>query len=119
VRKLRASVEPLVAAIGGSIIDIDDAIESDVVLAWDGEPAFAVRLALNVEAMVAAVEAELGGKLGELDRGGKQAALRVLDGRGAFVIRRAIEDVADAMGVSRITIYNYLNVIRDPSIYNP
>jgi predicted transcriptional regulator YheO len=101
-----------VAAIGASIVQMDEAVESDVVLEWDGEPAFAVRLGISVEGMVAAVESEFGGKLGELDRNGKQAALRVLDERGAFAIRRAIEDVADAMGVSRITIYNYLNVIR-------
>jgi hypothetical protein len=112
VTELRASVEPLVAAIGASIVDLDEAHESDVVLEWEGEPAFAVRLGLNLEGMVAAVESELGGKLGDLDRAAKQAAVRVLDERGAFAIRRAIEDVADAMGVSRITIYNYLNVIR-------
>ena len=105
-------VEPLVAAIGASIVDVDDAVESDVVLEWNGEPALAVRLGLSIDGMVAAVEAELGGRLGDLDRAGKQTALRVLDERGAFAIRRAIEEVADAMGVSRITIYNYLNVIR-------
>ena len=105
-------VEPLVAAIGASIVEVDDAVESDVVLEWNGEPALAVRLGLSIDGMVAAVEAELGGRLGDLDRAGKQTALRVLDERGAFAIRRAIEEVADAMGVSRITIYNYLNVIR-------
>ncbi len=113
MKELRASVEPLVQAIGASIVEIDEAVESDVVLEWNGEPALAVRIGLNLEGMVSAVESELGGKLGELDRAGKQAAIRVLDERGAFTIRRAIEDVADAMGVSRITIYNYLNVIRD------
>ncbi len=111
--QLRASIEPLVAAVGATIVELDEAQESDVVLEWEGEPAVAVRLGLNLDGMVAAVEAELGSKLGDLDRAGKQAAIRVLDERGAFTIRRAIEDVADAMGVSRITIYNYLNVIRE------
>ncbi len=114
--ELRASIEPLVAAVGATIVDLDDAQQSDVVLEWAGEPVLAVRLGLNLERMVAAVERELGGKLGELDRGGKQTAIRVLDERGAFGIRRAIEDVADAMGVSRITIYNYLNVIRRSAV---
>ena len=36
----------------------------------------------------------------------------MLDERGAFQLRKAIEDVAAMMGVSRITIYNYLNAIR-------
>ena len=39
--------------------------------------------------------------------------MRLLEERGAFQIRKSIEDVADAMGVSRITVYNYLNAIRD------
>ena len=110
--ELRTSIEPLVAAVGATIVELDEAQESDVVLQWEGRPAVAVRLGLNLDGMVSAVEAELGAKLGDLDRAGKQAAIRVLDERGAFTIRRAIEDVADAMGVSRITIYNYLNVIR-------
>ena len=38
-------------------------------------------------------------------------AIRLLDDRGAFILRRAVEDVADAMGVSRITVYNYLNAL--------
>jgi predicted transcriptional regulator YheO len=31
---------------------------------------------------------------------------------GAFMLRRSVEDVADALGVSRITVYNYLNAMR-------
>ena len=41
----------------------------------------------------------------------KQRAVRLLDQSGAFILRRAVEDVADAMGVSRITVYNYLNAL--------
>lgn len=61
--------------------------------------------------LVAAIEQELGGPLGELPREQKQAAVRMLDERGAFLLRRSVEDVAETMGVSRITIYNYLNAI--------
>ncbi len=61
--------------------------------------------------LIDSVETELGAALDELDRQGKQAAIRLLDERGAFLLRRAVEDVADNMGVSRITIYNYLNAI--------
>ena len=59
--------------------------------------------------MIVDVELELGGPLVTLSREAKQAAVRMLDTRGAFLLRKAVEDVADAMGVSRITIYNYLN----------
>jgi predicted transcriptional regulator YheO len=55
----------------------------------------------------------MGASLGELDRVEKQIAVRKLDEQGAFLLRKSIEYVADVMGVSRITIYNYLNAIRE------
>jgi predicted transcriptional regulator YheO len=58
------------------------------------------------------VEDELGGRLPNLSREQKQRAVRLLDDRGAFLLRRSVEDVADALGVSRITVYNYLSAIR-------
>ena len=65
-----------------------------------------------VERIVGVVENQMGGKLGELPREKKQAAVRILDEQGVFLIRKSVETVAEAMGVSRITIYNYLNAIR-------
>jgi predicted transcriptional regulator YheO len=62
-----------------------------------------------MERLIESVERELGAKLAHLSRAEKQRAIRLLDERGAFILRRAVEDVADAMGVSRITVYNYLN----------
>lgn len=62
--------------------------------------------------MVAAVEEQLGAPLAELSREQKQAAVRILDQRGAFLLRKAVESVGEMMGVSRITIYNYLNAIQ-------
>lgn len=62
--------------------------------------------------MVAAVEEQLGAPLADLSREQKQAAVRILDQRGAFLLRKAVESVGDMMGVSRITIYNYLNAIQ-------
>jgi predicted transcriptional regulator YheO len=61
--------------------------------------------------LIAQVERELGADLQALSRSDKQVAVRMLDQRGAFTLRRAVEDVADAMGVSRITVYNYLNAL--------
>ena len=60
--------------------------------------------------MVREIERELG-PADEWDREAKQAAVRMLSERGAFLLRGAVEDVAEVMGVSRITIYNYLNAI--------
>lgn len=83
------------------------------VIANGSEPALHVGSLHDALArMIGQVEAELGLPLAELDREGKQAAVRMLDDQGAFLLRKAIEDVADTMGVSRITIYNYLNAMR-------
>ena len=60
--------------------------------------------------MIESVESEIGGRLADMSRE-QTAAVRLLDERGAFTLRRAVEDLADAMGVSRITVYNYLNAI--------
>ena len=105
---------PVVEAVGATIVDADEAEGSDVPLVWDGEVVAAVRLPPlhgALDRLIESVEAELGGPLPHLSREDKQRAVRLLDERGAFILRRAVEDVADAMGVSRITVYNYLNAI--------
>jgi len=111
---LAEAVEPLVRAIGATVVPLAEATDGDIVLSWEGIPTLAVRLDMTatLAALIASVEGELGAPLGELPRTGKQAAVRILAERGAFTLRRAIDEVADAMGVSRITIYNYLNAIR-------
>jgi predicted transcriptional regulator YheO len=35
----------------------------------------------------------------------------MLDDLGAFTLRKGVEDVADALGVSRFTVYNYLHAV--------
>jgi len=59
--------------------------------------------------LIADVERELGAELGDLDRPGKQRAVRLLRERGAFGLRKSVSSVADALGVTRFTVYNYLN----------
>lgn len=109
------ALNPLLDVLGASAVPPNEATDSDVVLEWHGQPAVAIRLDFGetTAAQVRFVESELGAPLSELDRQQKLAAIRILDERGAFSLRKAIEDVADAMGVSRITIYNYLNAIRE------
>jgi predicted transcriptional regulator YheO len=101
-------------ATGATIVPVDLIQGSDVALRWNGETVAAVRLAPlhgALDRVIESVERELGGKLSTLSRDGKQSAIRLLDERGAFVLRRAVEDIADVMGVSRITVYNYLNAL--------
>jgi uncharacterized protein YqgV (UPF0045/DUF77 family) len=75
----------------------------------DAESAPAVELNDALARLIADVERELGARLGELDRPGKQRAVRLLRERGAFGLRKSVSSVADALGVTRFTVYNYLN----------
>jgi hypothetical protein len=112
---LRAALAPLLAAVGARVVEAAHAVAGDVPIEWGGTAQFFVRLP-NAEGtlhrLIDQVEDELGGALHELSRSDKQKAVRLLDERGAFTLRRSVEEVADAFGVSRITIYNYLNAIR-------
>lgn len=63
----------------------------------------------TLERLIADVERELGARLADLDRPGKQRAVRMLEERGAFAMRKAAPTVAEALGVTRFTVYNYLN----------
>ncbi|NIH81872.1 helix-turn-helix domain-containing protein [Amycolatopsis viridis] len=66
----------------------------------------------SLDRLIIEVERELGARLADLDRAGKQRAVRLLEERGAFALRRAAPTVAEALGVTRFTVYNYLN--REP-----
>ena len=63
--------------------------------------------------MVRVAERELGDDSTDWDRKQKQAAVRILHERGAFLLKGSVDDIAEIMGVSRITIYNYLNALED------
>lgn len=65
-----------------------------------------------LEELITQGEARVGKALGEMSRAEKQQLVRFLDERGAFQLRKAVERVADMVGVSRFTIYNYLEVAR-------
>jgi uncharacterized protein YqgV (UPF0045/DUF77 family) len=66
----------------------------------------------SLEGILADVAGVLGGPLSELPRADKQRAVRMLEERGAFAYRKSAETVAEALGVTRFTVYNYLNRAR-------
>ncbi|MEV8427877.1 helix-turn-helix domain-containing protein [Streptomyces sp. HUAS 31] len=107
-----AAVKPLVDAMGGEILPPDEAGPEDVVLSWEGVDVVAVRLpqlADSLDHILAAMERRKGKPLADLDRKAKQEVVRILEARGAFSVRHGVETVAGALGVSRFTVYNYLN----------
>ena len=123
-RALLEALEPVAAALGGTLVAPSELDGQDIPLRWQGELVGGLRVASVAGSspdaglhgalgrLIEQVEDELGGRLTDLSREDKQRAVRLLDDRGAFLLRRSVEDVADALGVSRITVYNYLNAIR-------
>lgn len=108
------AVKPLVESLGAQLLPLSEREPGDLPLVWEGTEVAVVRSAPlhgALDRLIDGVERELGTKLPHLSREDKQRAIRLLDERGAFILRRAVEDVADAMGVSRITVYNYLNAL--------
>lgn len=111
-QRFAAAVKPLVDAMGGEMIAPDEAQGDDVVLAWEGEDVLAVRLPRvsdSLDHILAELERRHGMPLSRLDRRTKQSVVRILETRGAFSVRHGVETVATALGVSRFTVYNYLN----------
>jgi len=109
---LLVALEPVADALGASLVPRARVQPGDIELRWAGEVVGGLRLPGvqgTLERMIAAVEQELGAALVALTREDKQAAVQMLHERGAFELRRSVEAVAEAMGVSRFTIYNYLN----------
>jgi hypothetical protein len=106
------AVRPLVDAIGAELVEPSGIGAGDVPLEWDGRVVAAVRLPTpgpDIGWYLGTVERELGRPLADLDREDKQRAVKLLNERGAFHLRRSVEQVAEVMGVSRFTVYNYLN----------
>jgi HTH domain len=109
---LLVALAPVAERLGATLVPASRVTAADVPLQWEGELVGGLRLPGvhgTLDRMIAAVEAELGAPLAELSREDKQRAVRLLDERGAFQLRKSVEEVADALSVSRFTVYNYLN----------
>jgi len=114
-----AALGPAAGALGARVVEPEDMSAGDVPLVWRGEVVGGLRgrrppgdRREGLGELVELVEGEFGAPLADLPRADKQRAVRLLDERGAFAFRNAADEVADAMGVSRVTIYNYLNATR-------
>jgi hypothetical protein len=112
---LLVALEPVAEALGADLVAPGSVGSGDIPLRWEGEVVGGMRLPGVhgvLDRMIGAVEAELGAPLADLSREGKQRAVHLLDERGAFRLRKSVEEVADALRVSRFTVYNYLNAER-------
>ena len=105
-------VLPLLEFLGGTLVA--DAGPGDLPVERGGRTIAYVRnaeLHSALDRMIGAVERDAGAPLSDMDRSEKQVAIRVLDEQGAFLLRGAVDQVARSMGVSRVTLYSYLNAL--------
>ena len=125
---LSVELGPFASFAAGDLEPMADAI-ADMIRAAMSEGASSIRLrvAASVDEMpvptlhdalddiVRMAEREIGTAAADWTRAQKQRVVRTLDEHGAFLLRGAVDDIAEIMGVSRITIYNYLNALeKDP-----
>ncbi|MCU1499471.1 MAG: hypothetical protein JWM47_3424 [Acidimicrobiales bacterium] len=109
---LLVSLQPVADALGATIVGKARLRGDDIPLEWEGKVVGGFRFpgqGPGLPQLITAVEAEMGGPLADMTREQKQVAVAKLNERGAFRYRKAVEDIADALGVSRFTVYNYLN----------
>ncbi len=108
---LRA-VQPIVEFLGGTLST--DAGVGDLAVERAGRQIAYVRgteLHGALDRTIEAVERDVGAELSEMSREQKQVAVRTLDEQGVFLLRGAVDRVARSMGVSRVTLYSYLNAL--------
>jgi predicted transcriptional regulator YheO len=90
-------------------------------LAGDVEPAesapttFSNDIATVIDAVLAEVEANLGHGLNRLTVSERTEVFRLLDQRGLFQVRRSVPIVAERLGLSRASVYNYIGRLRQAS----
>jgi predicted transcriptional regulator YheO len=68
-----------------------------------------------VAGMITKILNEMGKTPGVMSREEKMDVVKRLEERGAFLVKRSAEQVADALDLSRYTIFSYLKEIRRPA----
>ena len=117
---LLVALAPVLSRANAVLVAPGDVAATDVPLVWEGVTIAGVRFpgppgggapeaVGDLGRLLEDLAAELGGPLRDLPRADKQRAVRLLEERGAFTYRKSAETVAEALNVTRFTVYNYLN----------
>ncbi len=80
----------------------------------DADEIFSGDIREVVDGMIAKVIAEQGTSPAAMTREEKMEVVKQLEARGAFLVKRSAEQVAEALELSRYTIFSYLKEIRRP-----
>jgi predicted transcriptional regulator YheO len=66
-----------------------------------------------IDEVIREEQTKLGYTLDRFDKGERLEILRALDRRGVFSVQRSVPQVAEYLGVSRVTVYAYLREVRN------
>ena len=108
------AIKPVLDAVGATLVPAAQQEPSDVPLVWNGDVIAAVRMPPlhgALDRLIDSVEAELGGPLPSLSREDKQRAVPPARREGCVHPATCGRGCRRRDGVSRITVYNYLNAI--------
>jgi hypothetical protein len=112
---LPRSARRLVLGFDLAAVDAARRVTELLAIGWDDSerPAGAfTHVEKAMDELISLAEQSVGRSLADMNRLEKQRVVRFLDERGAFALRKSVERVADALGVSRFTVYNYLDASR-------
>lgn len=73
---------------------------------------FATTVQETIESLVNQAIAKMGKQPATMSTEDKVHFVGILEGRGAFLIKGSVDYIATVLGVSKFTVYNYLNKIR-------
>jgi predicted transcriptional regulator YheO len=83
--------------------------------ATESEEIFSGDIREVVAGMIAKALTETAKTVSQMSRDEKMDVVKRLEERGAFLVKRSAEQVAEALDLSRFTIYTYLKEIRRPA----
>ncbi|MGE4567402.1 MAG: helix-turn-helix domain-containing protein [Acidimicrobiales bacterium] len=105
------ALTPAAEALGARLLTLEELTESDLPLEWEGQVVGGLRrpdLHQALAHLLTVAEQEIGANRSVMTRIQKQQTVALLNEWGAFTLRKSVEEVAEALGVSRFTVYNYL-----------
>jgi predicted transcriptional regulator YheO len=87
--------------------------------AYDFQDAFIDEAPEMLDTMFEKAVEFIGKPTAQMNKADRLRVVQILDEGGAFELRKAISTVASYLGVTRFTIHNYLNEIRDKADADP
>ncbi|AGA67751.1 hypothetical protein Desdi_0197 [Desulfitobacterium dichloroeliminans LMG P-21439] len=91
---------------------LQDFIRPDQVQNEDKQETFATTVQETIESLVYQAIIKLGKQAATMSMDDKVQFVGILEERGAFMIKGSVDYIANVLGVSKFTVYNYLNKYR-------